>query len=187
MREAKRSTTSVDGVIGYPEAKRAPAARQPSQQAWSPSRKCVPVSTPLGSACIVVLLLRRIGEAVSVDGEVRAVHAAQIAAAALFRRHHLRRVVALGIEGRGQCQDLSRTELDAEATGFATLDLDRNRAFCHQILSHRGWQPGSQIDVINTARGSGAGTPATETPERLRSRLVRAAHPQPDGDCASGM
>src|ERR1700693_3496808 len=88
MREAKRSTTSVDGVIGYPEAKRAPAERQPSQQAWSPSRKCVPVRTPAGSACIAGLLLRRdrrLGgvHAVPKDGEVRTVHAAQVAAAAL--------------------------------------------------------------------------------------------------------
>jgi hypothetical protein len=35
---------------GYPAANRAPAASAPSQQAWSPSMKCTPVSTPRGSA-----------------------------------------------------------------------------------------------------------------------------------------
>src|SRR5579872_4446160 len=34
-RAANRSTTSVDGVIGYPAENRAPAASAPSQQAWS--------------------------------------------------------------------------------------------------------------------------------------------------------
>src|SRR5271165_2227530 len=56
MREANRSTTSVEGVIGYPAEKRAPAASAPSQQAWSPSRKWEPVRTPAGSACILDLL-----------------------------------------------------------------------------------------------------------------------------------
>src|SRR5579872_4573763 len=54
-RAAKRSTTSVDGVIGYPAANLAPAANAPSQQAWSPSMKCVPVKTPCGSAFISYL------------------------------------------------------------------------------------------------------------------------------------
>src|SRR5580765_3692094 len=54
-REANRSTTSVEGVIGYPAANLAPAASAPSQQAWSPSMKCVPVKTPRGSAFIAHL------------------------------------------------------------------------------------------------------------------------------------
>src|SRR5579871_65500 len=93
-REAKRSTTSVDGVIGYPAANRAPAASAPSQQAWSPSRKCVPVRTPRGSAFTGHLRrLRfgfRVGVFLAVDREVGAVHAAQIATTALFRFHNVR-------------------------------------------------------------------------------------------------
>src|ERR1700757_3692203 len=94
-RAAKRSTTSVEGVIGYPAANRAPAASAPSQQAWSPSIKCVPVITPRGSAFICRLRFRfRFGRLrlIAVDGEVRTVHAAQIAAAALIGRHHMRRM-----------------------------------------------------------------------------------------------
>src|ERR1035437_1350923 len=74
--DANRSTTSVEGVIGYPAANRAPAARVPSQQAWSPSRKGTPVRTPLGSACITS----------SEDREIRTVHSAEVAAGALLAR-----------------------------------------------------------------------------------------------------
>src|ERR1700685_1602586 len=96
---AKRSTTSVEGVMGYPGAKRAPAARAPSQQAWSPSRKCVPVSTPRGSAFMFHLFCFRLGRLnfMTVDGEVRAVHAAEIAATALLGLNYVRRMIAFGI------------------------------------------------------------------------------------------
>src|SRR5215469_5040243 len=84
-RAAKRSTTSVEGVIGYPEEKRAPAASAPSQHAWSPSRKWEPVNTPAGSACIGCLLrfsfgfrggVRALGffNPETVDGEVGTIH-----------------------------------------------------------------------------------------------------------------
>src|SRR5271169_4540197 len=101
MREAKRSTTSVEGVIGYPAEKRAPAASAPSQQAWSPSRKWEPVRTPAGSACILGLLgvgsagggLRLFFHVIRIfeteDGEIRAVHSTEIAAAAFFRVDHV--------------------------------------------------------------------------------------------------
>src|SRR5579871_4706204 len=88
MRDANRSTTSVEGVMGYPAANRAPAASAPSQQAWSPSRKCVPVRTPLGSAAI----------SSPIDGEVGTIHPAEIATATFFRGYDVRGVVALGIE-----------------------------------------------------------------------------------------
>src|ERR1035438_2714774 len=100
MRAANRSTTSVEGVIGYPAANRAPAARAPSQQAWSPSKKCAPVSTPFGSACM----------AGSVDGEVRAIEAAQVATATFFSSYDVRWVVSLGIERRGERKHASRSE-----------------------------------------------------------------------------
>src|SRR5271167_1978568 len=82
-RAANRSTTSVEGVMGYPAANRAPAASDPSQQAWSPSRKWTPVRTPLGSACI----------ARSEYGEVRAVHPAEVTTAAFFGGYDVRGVV----------------------------------------------------------------------------------------------
>jgi hypothetical protein len=47
-RAAKRSTTSVEALMGYPAANRDPAANAPSQQAWSPSMKWVPLRTPRG-------------------------------------------------------------------------------------------------------------------------------------------
>src|SRR5215467_10134363 len=125
-RAAKRSTTSVDGVMGYPAAKRAPAASAPSQQAWSPSRKCVPVRTPRGSAFMLHLRSGRRGllclrHALAVDGEVRAIHAAQIAAAAFLRRHHVGRMITLGIESGGEGQHFGRAEFDAETAGFTAL------------------------------------------------------------------
>src|SRR5579864_8885767 len=95
-REANRSTTSVEGVMGYPAAKRAPAASAPSQQAWSPSRKCTPVRTPRGSACISHHRSRawfRRDETIAEDGEIGTVHAAQIATAALLGCHQVRRVI----------------------------------------------------------------------------------------------
>src|SRR6266568_99459 len=82
---AKRSTTSVDGVMGYPAANRAPAARVPSQQAWSPSRKWTPVRTPLGSACMPC----------SEDGEIRTVHSAEVAAAAFIGGYDVGSVITL--------------------------------------------------------------------------------------------
>src|ERR1041384_132613 len=90
MRQAKRSTTSVAGVIGYPAANRAPAARVPSQQAWSPSRKWTPVRTPLGSA----------GMARSEDSEVGTVHSAEVAAGAFIGRDGVGDVITLCVEGR---------------------------------------------------------------------------------------
>src|ERR1700756_3442988 len=136
-RKAKRSTISVDGVIGYPAANLAPAASAPSQQAWSPSIKCVPVSTPRGSA-FMDHLLRGVGlhflqlrNPLPVNREVRAVHPAQIAAAALLRRHHVWRMVALGIEGRRQGQHFRGTKLHAKAASLAPLHNNRNASFCH--------------------------------------------------------
>src|SRR6516162_4388274 len=111
MRDAKRSTTSVEGVMGYPAEKRAPAASAPSQQAWSPSRKCEPVRTPAGSAGIGIRGLLRLrsrcgrgllffrGIFETKDSEIRAIHTAEIAATALLRVDHVGRVIALGVEG----------------------------------------------------------------------------------------
>ncbi len=74
----------------------------------------------------------------TVDREIGTIHAAQIAAAALFRSDYVRRMVALGIESRGERKHLSRAELHAEATGLAALNHDGNRASRH----HNPTQPG---------------------------------------------
>ena len=67
------STKEVEGVIGYPAANRAPAANAPSQQAWSPSMKCVPVRTPRGSAFMLHLLrLRRLSVWLATVEDLRA-------------------------------------------------------------------------------------------------------------------
>src|ERR1700686_549058 len=129
-RAAKRSTTSVEGVMGYPAANLAPTASAPSQQAWSPSRKCVPVKTPWGSAFIFHTRLR---DLISVDGEVRAIHAAEIAAAAFLRMHDVRSMVTLRIEGGRKRQHVRGAKLHAKAAGLAALNDDRNTSLCHEI------------------------------------------------------
>src|ERR1022692_196213 len=121
MRAANLSTTSVEGVIGYPAANRAPAARAPSQQAWSPSRKCAPVRTPFGSACM----------AGSVNCEVRAIQATQVATAAFLRGYDVRWVISLGIERRGERKHVSGAKLDTEAAALAALDGDVDGTFGH--------------------------------------------------------
>src|SRR5215469_3742061 len=159
MREAKRSTTSVEGVMGYPAEKRAPAARAPSQQAWSPSRKCEPVRTPAGSACICIIGLlwvrSRSGDLRLVflfsisgifeteDSEIGAIHTAEIAAAALLWIDHVGRMIAFGVEGGRERQHMGGTELHAEPTGLTALCKDLNRTFCHALVSWR-WRVGCE-------------------------------------------
>src|SRR5215467_7713923 len=126
-RDAKRSTTSVEGVIGYPAAKRAPAANAPSQQAWSPSMKCTPVSTPRGSA-----FTSGLRHFVAADGEIGAEHAAQVAAAAFFRVHHVRGMVSLGVEGGRKLQNLGRAEFNAKSACLAALDDNGNSSFSQE-------------------------------------------------------
>ena len=67
----------------------------------------------------------------SKNGEVRAVHPAQIAAAALVRCDYVRRVIALGIKGGRECEHFGRAELNAKTTGLAALDDNGNTSFCH--------------------------------------------------------
>src|SRR3954464_15234117 len=103
MREANRSTTSVEGVMGYPEEKRAPAASAPSQQAWSPSMKWTPVRTPFGSAFILCVSgLGGLRDPVSVNREIRTVHSAQIAPATFLGVDDVRWMVTLGVECGGK-------------------------------------------------------------------------------------
>ena len=102
----------------------------------------MPVSTPRGSAFtrhLQVSCGRRSGwrrflcnrQPLAIDGEIGAIHTAEIAAPALLGRDHVRRMVPLGVESRGESQHFGRAELDAKATGFATLYHNGNTSFCH--------------------------------------------------------
>ena len=75
---------------------------------------------------------------VAVNSEVRAVHAAEIAAAALVRRNHVRRMIAFGIKGRRKREDLGGTEFHAETAGLAALNDDGYASFCHEYPHKQG-------------------------------------------------
>jgi len=77
------------------------------------------------------LLRGRRRELLSVNRKVGTIHPAQIAAAALLRRDHVRRMVALGIESGREGQHLCRAELHTKAAGLTALHNDRNASFCH--------------------------------------------------------
>src|SRR5664279_6124378 len=101
--------------------------------------------TPAASACILVLLglgskwrgrglgvfFGRRRQLVSEDGEIRAIHAAQIAAAALPRMDHVRSVITLSVESGGERQYVRGTELHAEPAGLTSLDYDLHRTLGH--------------------------------------------------------
>src|SRR5215469_4126607 len=63
--------------------------------------------------CVLLRTFRRI-DFLSVDGEVGTIHAAQIAAAALFGSDDVRRMVSLRIESGRKRENLGRTELHAK-------------------------------------------------------------------------
>ena len=67
----------------------------------------------------------------SKNREVRTVHAAKIAPAALLESDHVRRMIALGIEGGREREHLGRTELHTKATGLTALDDNGNTSFGH--------------------------------------------------------
>src|ERR1022692_1867180 len=163
IRAAKRSTTSVEGVIGYPAENRAPAARVPSQQAWSPSRKCAPVRTPFGSACM----------AGSVNCEVRAIQATQVATAAFLSGYDVRWVISLGIERRGERQHVSGAKLDAEAAALAALDGDVDGTFGH---SGEGVHADGHTELGSDAMpcSARAAQPSWQTPENATFRQACA-------------
>jgi hypothetical protein len=80
-------------------------------------------SIPLG------LRRSRLFESVPEDGEIRAIHAAKVAATALFGIDYMRRVVALRIESRGERQNVGGAKLNTERTALAPLDVDGDGAF----------------------------------------------------------
>src|SRR5215831_14263459 len=99
-----------------------------------------------------VRLCRRLGlgSAISIDREGGTVHSAQIAAAAVLRRDHVRRMIAFGIKCRGQRQDFGRTELHAKPARLTSLDDNGNPSFGHdtptresdgapEVLRHYGF------------------------------------------------
>src|SRR3990172_5780990 len=157
-RRDTRSTTSVDGVMGYPATKRQPAAIAPSPHAKSPSRKWAPVNTPAGSALIAPFSFHRRcspGSSRSHDGgdrtpldfhaedrKVGADHLAQLAVHAFTVLDHLREVVALAVEIGGQDQDVLGAVLDAELAALAALDDDANGALGnHDLVQVKGLAP----------------------------------------------
>jgi hypothetical protein len=73
------------------------------------------------------------------NGEVRTVHAAQIAATAFFRGNNVRRMVTLGVEGRGKRKYMRRTELDAESASLATLHFDLDSTLWWHEFLKRNW------------------------------------------------
>src|ERR1700758_3203353 len=85
-----------------------------------------------GSACplrhrvdpLSFLTSTRLRDLGSGDREVRAIHAAEIAAAAFFGMHHVRWMVALRLEGGREREHVRGTELHAKATGLAALNDD---------------------------------------------------------------
>src|SRR5271157_2616985 len=101
--------------------------------------------TPAASACIVLLLrlascgrrrrccrfFSRSRLLVSEVGEIGTVHAAQIAATALLRMDHVRSVITLSVESRGERQNFCGTELHAETAGLTALHHDLHRTFSH--------------------------------------------------------
>src|SRR5208283_345646 len=101
--------------------------------------------TPAASACILLLLclanrwrrsrcgsfLGRNRLLMSEDGEVGTIHAAQIATTALLRMDHVRSVITLGVESRGERQNFRGTKLHAETAGLAALYHDLHCTFGH--------------------------------------------------------
>src|SRR5208283_1016601 len=101
--------------------------------------------TPAASACILLLLclanrwrrsrcgsfLGRNRLLMSEDGEVGTIHAAQIATTALLRMDHVRSVITLGVESRGERQNFRGTKLHTETAGLTALYHDLHCTFGH--------------------------------------------------------
>jgi hypothetical protein len=72
-----------------------------------------------------------------VDSEIGTIHSAQIAATALFRMNHMRRMVTARIKCRREREDFGWTKLNTEAARFAALHDDRYTPFGHGVLFPR--------------------------------------------------
>jgi hypothetical protein len=67
----------------------------------------------------------------SVDCEIRAIEAAEVATATFFSSYHVRWVISLRVEGRGKGKDVGGAKLDAEAAALASLNGYKDGAFSH--------------------------------------------------------
>jgi hypothetical protein len=67
----------------------------------------------------------------SVNGEIGTIHSAEIAARTFVRLNHVGRVIALGVDGGGECEDLGGAELYTEPASLAALNDDRHSTTCH--------------------------------------------------------
>jgi hypothetical protein len=65
---------------------------------------------------------------VTENREIRAVHTAKIAARAFISVNQVRRVVALGVERRGEFQDMGGAELHAKPASLTAFGNDNNGA-----------------------------------------------------------
>jgi len=113
---------------------------------------------------------------VTVDGEVRAVHAAKIAAATLLRRDHVRRMIAFGIKCRGKRQHLGGTKFHTEPTGLATLNDNGYASFCHEYPHKRGLGAPEVQSALWGACGQGGVMWVTEACE-VERRAKNACNP----------
>jgi hypothetical protein len=57
-----------------------------------------------------------------VDGEIRAVHSAEVTTAAFFGGYCVWWMVSLGVKGVREREHLAWTELNTETTGFTSFD-----------------------------------------------------------------
>jgi hypothetical protein len=69
----------------------------------------------------------------SVDCEIRAIEAAEVATATFFSSYDVGWVISLRVERRGKGEHVGGAKLNAEATSLASLDRDKDRAFRHRM------------------------------------------------------
>jgi hypothetical protein len=67
----------------------------------------------------------------SVDCEIRAIEAAEVATATFLSSYDVRWVISLRVEGRGKGKDVGGAKLDAEAAALASLNGYKDGAFSH--------------------------------------------------------
>jgi hypothetical protein len=70
-------------------------------------------------------------QAPAVDGEVRAVEAAEVATATFFKLYQMRRMISLGVKCGRHGKGMGGTKLDADGATLATLDQDMDTPLWH--------------------------------------------------------
>jgi hypothetical protein len=61
-----------------------------------------------------------------VDGEIRAVHSAEVTTAAFFGGYCVWWMVSLGVKGVGKSEHLTGTKFNTETTRFTSFDNNRH-------------------------------------------------------------